>query len=107
MSELRRHPRKSVKAQFRCRDESGTGELFFDSGDLSAGGAFLVSDLLLEQDDNLTLELSLPGGAPLRCEARVAWVRRFPTSDQAAGMGVEFRDVTEFDQRALEAFLEK
>ena len=107
MSEARHHPRKSVQVEFRCRDESGAGELFFDSADVSAGGAFLVSDLLLEQDDLVALEFTLPSGAPLRCQARVAWVRRFPASGERAGMGVEFRDLAEFDQRALESFLER
>ena len=98
---IRRHTRKAVQVRFSCRDEDGEGELFFDSSDLSTGGTFLVSDLLFEQGDPLTLEFALPGGAALRCEARVAWVRRFPGSGEQAGMGIEFRDLP-----ALDAFLE-
>jgi hypothetical protein len=106
MSELRRHARKSIQVQFRTRDESGVGELFFDSADLSTGGSFLVSDLLLEQQETLVLAIVLPGEVMLQCQARVAWVRRFPESGQPAGMGVQFEQLSEFDQRALEAFLE-
>jgi hypothetical protein len=102
---MRQHPRKAVRVQFTCRDDDGEGELFFDSSDLSTGGTFLVSDLLLEMGDSLTLEFSLPGGAALRCEAKVAWVRRFPARGEQPGMGIEFRELPEFDQRALEAFL--
>jgi Tfp pilus assembly protein PilZ len=106
MSELRRHPRKAIKVEFRCRDEAGQGELVFDSSDVSVGGAFLVSDMLFEQGDTLRLSFSLNASAPQACEARVAWVRRFPSRGQDAGMGIEFVGLSEFDQRAIEAFLE-
>ena len=107
MADLRQNPRKAVQVRFRCHDEAGEGELFFDSADLSTGGTFLVSDLLFEQGDPLTLEFCLPSGTTLRCEASVAWVRRFPASGQEAGMGIQFHDLPEFDQRALDAFLER
>ena len=104
MSELRRHPRKSIRTEFVCRDESGQGELWFDSGDVSAGGAFLLSQVLYEQGELLKLELGLSGRV-LRCEAYVAWVRRFPAPGEEAGMGVQFVWLADADRRALEAFL--
>lgn len=107
MSELRRHVRKALKVGFSCREETGAGELVFDSADVSLGGAFLVSDVLLEQGEVLSLAFSLPDGASLRCTARIAWVRRFPARGEEPGMGVEFTSLTEFDQRALESFLER
>jgi len=106
MSELRRSRRKAVRVEFVCHDEAGAGELVFDSADLSTGGAFLVSDVLYEQGDTLALSFTLPTGATLRCEARVAWARRFPAKDQEAGMGVEFLGLGELDRRALESFVE-
>jgi uncharacterized protein (TIGR02266 family) len=107
MTDLRRHKRKPLAVEFRCRDESGAGTLQFGSGDLSAGGAFLRSDLLLEQGERLWLELELPGRErPVRAEARVAWVRRFPSSGQEGGMGIEFLGMTDEDRRAVESFVE-
>lgn len=107
MSELRRHKRKPIDVEIRCRDESGLGQLTFGSGDLSAGGAFLRSELLLEQGERLWLEFALPGRErPVRAEARVAWVRRFPASGQEGGMGIEFLGMTEDDRRALGLFTE-
>lgn len=105
MSELRRHVRKAVRVEFTCREESAAGELVFDSADVSAGGAFLVSDVLLELGDTLKLSFALPDGTKLACAARVAWVRRFPARGEDPGQGVEFTGLTEFDQRALETFL--
>ena len=106
MSELRRHLRKAVQVEFHCRDESGQGELLFDSADVSAGGAFLVCDMLFELGETVQLDFTLKAGVPQSCRARIAWVRRFPERGQEAGMGVEFLGLTEFDQRAIEAFLE-
>ncbi len=65
-----------------------------------------MSDLLLEQDEPLALELHLPGdGAALKLQAEVAWVRRFPNEDEPAGMGVRFVGMSEVDRRRLEQFV--
>jgi uncharacterized protein (TIGR02266 family) len=101
----RRHERKVFAVQFQAREALGVGQLVFTSADLSAGGTFLTSDLLLEQGEPLSLELSLPGQAPLRVQARVAWVRRFPEAGEKPGMGVEFISMKEEDRQRLAAIL--
>jgi uncharacterized protein (TIGR02266 family) len=106
---VRRFIRKPVAAQIRSRDNAGQGHLFFDSQDLSVGGAFLRADLLLEQGDLLDLEFTLPDGGPsMEARARVAWVRS-SDSEQAgsAGMGVEFLNLSPTDREALATFLEE
>jgi hypothetical protein len=42
----------------------------------------------------------------MRAEARVAWVRRFPSPEQAAGMGVEFVRLGAEERRALDALVQ-
>lgn len=80
--------------------------MLFTSVDVSAGGAFLKSDLLLEVAEALSLEFSVDDGtAVIRAQARVAWVRRFPEPNEPAGMGVEFTIIREDERAALEAFL--
>lgn len=92
--------------EISARESGGVGELLWEGADLSPGGAFLKSDLLLEKGDTFTLEFSLPGSPRrFRSGARVAWVRRFPKAGEAAGMGVEFVSMSEEDRRALSAFL--
>ncbi|MHB8419032.1 MAG: PilZ domain-containing protein [Myxococcales bacterium] len=104
---LRRYVRKPVAAQLRCRGAMGPGHLFFDTQDLSIGGAFLRADLLLEQGEELEIEFELPGvSQPLRSRARVAWVRRGETDRSAPGMGIEFLDLSPGDRQALADFLE-
>ena len=105
-AELRRYERKSLPVEFRGKDASGTGVLLFEAADLSLGGSFLKSDLLLEQDEALTVEFRVPGsGAVVQASARVAWVRRFPKPDESPGMGVEFTAMAEADRQRLTDYL--
>jgi uncharacterized protein (TIGR02266 family) len=91
-----------------ARDECVEGDLLFESVDLSAGGTFLRSDLLLEKDEILTIELRLPDlQHSIRAQAKVAWVRRFPKPGEVAGMGVHFISMEAADRAALERYLEE
>lgn len=91
---------------FRGRDQTGNGQLLFDGADLSVGGAFLQSDVLLEKGETLALEFRVPGAARLmRAQARIAWVRRFPKEGEQAGMGVHFLAMTDEDRAALAEYL--
>lgn len=94
-----------MKARFSARDASGAGTLIFTSDDLSSGGAFLRSDLLLEQGEPLSLAFEVPGTGLLQTQSRVAWVRRFPQPGQLAGMGVEFVALRDEDRQALARWL--
>lgn len=102
----RRHTRRSLAVDFRTRGTDGRGELELSGADLSVGGAFLVSEVLLEPGEVLALEFAIPGRpAPVRAEARVVWVRRFPSPEEAAGMGVEFLRLGTEERLALDALV--
>jgi len=102
----RRHVRHSLRVQFHGIDLRGLGELHFNGADLSVGGSFLRSDLLLEQGERLRLSFLVPGvPRPMRCDATVAWVRRFPEPPQRGGMGIEFQTMSEDDRRMLAEYL--
>lgn len=90
-----------MEARFSARDANGAGTLTFVSQDVSTGGAFLKSDLLLEQGEALSLEFAVPDEGPVHAQARVAWVRRFPEAGQSAGMGVEFIGISDADRAAI------
>jgi uncharacterized protein (TIGR02266 family) len=103
----RRHVRRTLAVEFRTGGTDGLGALDLSGADLSAGGAFLVSDLLLEPGESLSLEFQIPGRpAPVRAHARVAWVRRFPSSEQPAGMGIEFVRLGKDERAALDAWVQ-
>ena len=104
MVDLRRHPRRPLEVEFTCRDEQGAGELTFEGADLSAGGAFLRSDVLLETGEPLQIEFAATGRKVV-ARAEVAWARRFPSPGQPAGMGVRFGELSPEDGAALAALL--
>jgi len=105
-AEQRRHIRRAVSVEFRGKDAVGEGELTLVGADLSAGGTFLRSDVLLEPGETLALEFHPPGASsPLSAQARVAWVRRFPDAGAPAGMGIEFLAMPEADRRLLDQAL--
>lgn len=104
--EQRKFPRKTLQVDFRARNTTGAGQLLFEGTDLSTGGSFLRSELLLEEGDTLLAEFRVPGvPRPLKAQARVAWVRRFPKGDEMAGMGVEFLAMSDEDRAVLDEYL--
>lgn len=52
----RKHQRRPLEAQIEVGETQSEGELIFDSQDISEGGVFLVSDLLLEKDSDGILD---------------------------------------------------
>lgn len=104
----RKYPRHPLNVELRARDERVEGDLVFESVDISAGGTFLRSDLLLEEDEALTIEFRIPYVLrPIRAEAKVVWVRRFPKPGELAGMGVHFLSMDAADRAELERYLEQ
>lgn len=102
----RRFDRKSLQVDFRARQGSGAGQLLFEGKDLSAGGSFLRSDILLEEGEALVVEFRVPGVPRLmKAQARVAWVRRFPKDEEQPGMGVEFLAMSDEDRQILQEYL--
>lgn len=106
-SENRREERAAVEARFSARDATGAGTLTFTSADVSTGGAFLKSDLLLEQGESLSLHFEVPGAGAVQAQARVAWVRRFPEEGQIPGMGVEFVVLRDDERAAISRWLHR
>ena len=85
----------------------GAGGVRFDAADVSAGGAFLRSDMLFEVGELLTLRFDLPqGGASIRTAGRVIRVSR-GQSKEVPGMGVEFVDLQPADRAAIEERLRR
>lgn len=92
--------------EFRGTDGEGIGQLVWETADLSIGGTFLVSELLLEPEETLLLEFRIPpSDTPIRAEAKVAWVRRFPKEGELPGMGVRFLKMSDPDRALLEHYL--
>lgn len=65
---------------------------------LSPGGALLAGGLLLEMDEELTLDLVLDEAAPLRVSARVVGLHR-----EVPGVEVAFTGLAEHDRKRIES----
>jgi uncharacterized protein (TIGR02266 family) len=106
-TDLRRWARKTVAVQFTARDDQGQGVLHFTSVDVSGGGCFLKTEVLLDVGEKLRLEFELPGvGTRIEAEATVAWVRAFSEPKAPPGLGISFGALPEADQAALLAYLD-
>lgn len=107
--EYRRHARRPLEVEIQVGDASMGGELRFDSHDVSEGGIFLRSDLLLEVGEVMWISFVLPGAAfAIRTRGRVVWVHRNPDENDptdTAGMGIEFMDLNDAERAALSIHL--
>ncbi|MCC6809632.1 MAG: PilZ domain-containing protein [Deltaproteobacteria bacterium] len=102
----RKYRRRNLKVEVRVRDESGAGEVVFDTHDISIGGCFLRSDLLLELGEILDLEIPLKGhDTPLRVQAKVVRAVRGNEQKSGPGMGIEFINPSQALRDALTGFL--
>lgn len=102
----RAHPRKLVTLPVSVADADHRveGRIEFDTRDLSVGGAFLRSDLLLEVGEELQLTIHLPD-TELVAHGRVVHVVREPGPDGAPGMGVAFTDLSDADRESIRTYL--
>ena len=109
--DTRRHARHQLEAEIEVGDGHLGGELVFDSHNVSRGGLFLKSDLLLEVGDTVWVSFILPNTAvAIRTRGKVVWVNRNPDENDPTdrpGMGIQFLDLTEVEETALSAYLEE
>jgi type IV pilus assembly protein PilZ len=109
--DTRRHARHPLEAEIEVGDGHLGGELTFDSHNVSQGGLFLKSDLLLEVGDTVWVSFTLPSTSmAIRTRGKVVWVNRNPDENDPAdrpGMGIQFLDLTDVEETALTAYLEE
>lgn len=102
--DMRKHSRRSVEFPVLVSDTANRVKagLRFDVADVSEGGAFLRSDLLFEVGEILNLQIDLPANRRINAVGRVVRVSRGSAQDRAAGMGIEFVDLSPADRATLE-----
>ena len=105
----RRFARLPLKVEIEVGESFFGGELRLDSSNVSEGGLFLKSDLLLEEGEILWISFSIPKTLlAVRTRGRVAWVARDPDRQSGeAGMGIEFLDLSDAERAALGNFLKE
>jgi uncharacterized protein (TIGR02266 family) len=104
----RRHVRRPVRVSIRVRDvgDPTQAEIHLDALDISQGGAFLQSELLLEVGDELEVTFAIPGELRrIQVHAKVAWATRGGGAQEKAGMGLQFTDLRESDRQLIADFV--
>src|SRR5687767_14060973 len=105
-AETRRYTRRAIDAELTLEDgDPETGRLTFDATDISEGGAFLRSELLLELGDVIVVRFRLGGGAEHTVRARVVWVSKGKSGKDDAGMGLECVEIAPATRAAIVAFV--
>ena len=108
--ENRRAARRPIQVEIQVGDTSLGAQMRFDSGNVSEGGVFIKSELLLEVGEILWVSFVLPDAAiAIRTRGRVVWVNKDPDPDDPesmAGMGVQFMDLSAAERAALTEALE-
>jgi hypothetical protein len=115
---VQRYHREAVRLPVRISSidaevDPETGKPFFLTaeemcGDISRGGAFIMTQEPPRPGARLLVELELPGGEAVQTVARVAWTRvRFPSegSDVQTGFGLEFLGGARRHLAAIERFV--
>jgi hypothetical protein len=107
MNNKRKFLRVPARVDFLVADDGTleTGDLYFPSRNVSLGGAFLVSDFLLQAGTVIQVRFDLPGEPRVEAEAKV--VRVSESEDDDPGMGIEFTLISRESLAAIKRFLEK
>ena len=108
--QLRRYNRYPLSVEFKLSDSTDPvhGEILFDTVNVSAGGAFLRSDLLMDIGAKVDVTFSVPGqDSSFTTTAVVAWVTRGKSGRREAGMGVEFTGLDEKAKAMIDDLIQK
>ena len=110
LNQLRRYTRYPIGVTFKLREngEMSSGEVLFDTINVSGGGAFLRSELLLDVGAEVEVTFSLPNSEQtVSTTARVAWVTRGSSGKREPGMGIEFISLAEKERGLIEDLIQR
>ncbi|MDE0911848.1 MAG: TIGR02266 family protein [Myxococcota bacterium] len=87
-------------------DYSTIDEIFSEfTRDINEGGLFIETETPRATGTEVAMRFNLPGSNdPLQTVGRVAWVRS-ATTDEPAGMGIEFDELSEEDRTRINAMI--
>ena len=110
LNQLRRYTRYPIGVSFKLSEsnEVGSGEILFDTINISGGGAFLRSELLLDVGVEVEVTFQLPNSADqLVTTARIAWVTRGSSGNRDPGMGIEFISLGDKERELIESLIQR
>ena len=105
--------RRDLRAVVRLEVEPGAGSLkrppFFISGNISAGGMFLITSDPLPEKTKIALQFSLPENKDkIQVLAEVVWCReKDERPGLPPGMGIQFLKIKARDRKKIERFVQE
>jgi hypothetical protein len=89
--ERRRSPRRPIRVEVKAGIASAEGEMVFETLDMSTTGAFLISDLLLDPGERMTVVIPDGDRRDIAIDAVVVRVSLPEHGGHSlSGMGIEF-----------------
>jgi uncharacterized protein (TIGR02266 family) len=103
--ERRRTPRRKLEAEVGFASDTNFYAGFTE--DISEGGLFVATVMLLEVGSRVTLSFALPDGHEITTSGVVRWLRdpHAESADCAPGMGVQFEHVEPEDLEHIRRFV--
>ena len=105
----RRHLRGPIKVEIKAGLSNAGGIIYFYTKNISKGGAFIISDFLFEEGQELTLSFKLPGdNRIILAVGRVKWVNdkeKVDEKNHEPGMGIEFVKISPADEKRIDDYL--
>ncbi len=98
---LRQFPRTSYTGDVYVMDTDGFG-FVLEATDLSRGGVFVRTPLLLEEGEHCFLRFELNDGAAVAAKGHICRTNATPFSRYPAGFAIAFDELDELSVNALE-----
>ncbi|MFW5807938.1 MAG: PilZ domain-containing protein [Spirochaetota bacterium] len=95
-----------IKKHLKAEVHTSDGMTYSSSVDISHGGIFLSTPDPLNQEDNVTLSIRVSDNEWLDIDGTIKW-NRDETDDVKAGMGIQFRDLSDHDKEKITTLLEQ
>lgn len=105
-AERRRAPRAELVAGLGLYSESNFYAGFTE--DISEGGVFVASYVLLPVGSRVSLEVALPGNFEIHASGVVRWLRHSDGAEDSAppGMGIQFDAISDDDRELIREFVQ-
>lgn len=100
---LRRFPRKRFATDVYVMDDDGFG-FVLEATDISRGGLFLKTPLLLDEGETCFVRFELNEGSAVNARGHVCRTNAVPYSRYPSGIAIRFDFLDEPSRQALESF---
>jgi len=99
---IRRYPRREFSRDVFVMDDDGFG-FFLEAENVSRGGVFLRSSILLEEGQPYHVRLELEDGRAINAVAQICRTHASPHTRHSSGMALRFVEMDELSREVLES----